>query len=127
MVGQRQGCAEHRHQAIAGNFADDAAVAADRIEHQRVVGVEQLDGVLGSLHFRQWREVPNVGKHHRPAHALAAERKAGLLQLLRHFRCCETAHKLLLLITQPLLLQARADARLEQSRIDRLLQVVLRA
>ena len=39
----------------------------------------------------------------------------------------EAAHQLLLLVAQPLLLEARADARLQQHRIDRLVQVVLGA
>ena len=33
----------------------DAAMAADRVEHQRVVGVEQLDRLLGRLRFRRAR------------------------------------------------------------------------
>ncbi len=35
MVGQRHRRAEDRHQAVTHHQRDDAAVAADRVEHQR--------------------------------------------------------------------------------------------
>ena len=61
------------------------------------------------------------------AHAFPAQREARFLQVLRDFRRREAAHQFLLLVAQALLLEARADARLEQHRIDRLGQVVLGA
>ena len=62
-----------------------------------------------------------------PLHALAAEREARLLQVLRHLGGGEAPHQLLLLVAQALLLEAGADARLQQHRVHRLGQVVLGA
>ena len=53
VVGQRQRRAEDRHQPVADHQADDAAVRADRVEHQRVLGVEELDRLLGRLRLRE--------------------------------------------------------------------------
>ena len=61
--GERQRRAEDRHQPVADHLVDDAAVAADRVEHQRVVGVEQLDRLLGRLRLDQRREAADVGEH----------------------------------------------------------------
>jgi hypothetical protein len=41
----RQGGAEHGHQAIAEHLVDDAAVAGNGVEHERVVVVQQLERV----------------------------------------------------------------------------------
>jgi hypothetical protein len=57
----------------------------------------------------------------------SAQRKSRLLQVRRHLRRSEAVQQRLLLIAQPLLLEARADARLEQHRIDGLRKVVLGA
>ena len=62
-----------------------------------------------------------------PCDPLAAQRESGLLQVLRDLGRREAAHELLLLVAQPLLLEARADARLEQHDVDRLRQIVLGA
>ena len=102
-------------------------MAADGVEHQRVVGVEQLDRLFGRLRLDQRGEAADVAEHHRAAHAPAAEREARLLQVLRHLGGREAPHQLLLLVAQALLLEAGADARLQQHRVDRLVQVVLGA
>ena len=64
-VGQRQRRAEERHQPVADHLVDHAAVAADGVEHQRVVGVEQLDRLFRRLALDQRREAADVGEHHR--------------------------------------------------------------
>ena len=69
VVGKRQRRAEDRHQPVAHHQRDDSAVAADRVEHQRVVVVEEVDRLLGRLRLGERREVANVGKHHGGAHA----------------------------------------------------------
>jgi hypothetical protein len=48
-------------------------------------------------------------------------------QILRHFLGGELADQLAVLVAQALLLEARVDPRVEQHRVDRLRQVVLRA
>ena len=55
----------------------------------------------------------------------SAQRESRLLQVLRHLGRGEAVQQRLLLVAQSLLLEARADARLEQHRIDGLGQVVL--
>ena len=55
------------------DLADDAAVPADRVEHQRVVGVEQLDRLLGRLRFDQRREAADVARTS-PSRARACRR-----------------------------------------------------
>ena len=72
-------------------------------------------------------EATDVGEHHRAVHALAAQREARLLQVLRHLGGGEAAHQFLLLVAQALLLQAGVDARLQQHRVHRLGQVVVGA
>ena len=126
-VGQRQRRAEDRHQPVADHLVDHAAVAADGVEHQRVVGVEQLDRLFRRLRLRHRREAADVGEHHRGLDALAAQREARVSQVLGHLARGEAAHQLLLLVAQALLLQAGADARLQQHRVHRLGQVVLGA
>ena len=63
VVGERQRRAEDRHQAVADHLVDDAAVAADGVEHQRVVGVEQLDRLLRRLRLDQRGEAADVAEH----------------------------------------------------------------
>jgi hypothetical protein len=102
--------AEDRHETVRGHQRHDAAVAADRIEHQRVVGVEELDRLLGRLRFREGSEAADIGEHDGGGEPLAAEREPRLLQVLRDLAGGEPAHPLLLLVAQPLLLEARAEA-----------------
>ena len=49
MVRERHRRAEDGHQPVAHHQRDHAAMTADRVEHQRIVGIEQLDGFLGRL------------------------------------------------------------------------------
>ena len=49
-VGQRKRRAEHRHQAVANHLVDDATMPRDGFEHEGVVVVEQLNGLVGCLH-----------------------------------------------------------------------------
>ena len=51
---ERQRRAEQRHQPVADHLVDHAAVAADGVEHQRVIGVEQLDRLFRRLALDQW-------------------------------------------------------------------------
>src|ERR1022692_4626052 len=127
MVRERHGRAEDGHQSIAHHLRPDAAMAADRIEHQRIKRVQKLDRFLGWLRLRERRETPDIGKHHRAMNALAAQRESGILQVLRHLRRGEAAHQLGLLVAQAFLFEARAYACLEQHRIDRFGEIVLGA
>ena len=127
MIGEWQRNAEDSHQSIAGDLADDSAVAADRVEHQRVERVQELDRLFGRLRFCQRREASNVGEQDRSAHALAAERKPRLRQILCHFRRRKAAHELFELIPQALLFETGADPRFEQPRIHRLVEIVFGA
>ena len=45
VVGMGQGRAEDGHQPVPEHLVDDAAVAADGVEHERVVAVQELDGL----------------------------------------------------------------------------------
>src|SRR5216683_1185621 len=55
-----QGRAEDRHQAVAEHLVDDAAVAPDRVEGERVVAVQQVDGVGRRERLGHPREPPDV-------------------------------------------------------------------
>jgi hypothetical protein len=82
---------------------------------------------LGRLRLGERREAADVREHHRRTDALAAEREARPLQVLRDLRCREAAHHRLLLVAQALLLEARVDPRAQQHGIDGLRQVILGA
>src|SRR5690348_4338098 len=125
MIGERQRRSEDRHQTVAGDLADDAAMTADRVEHERVVGVQQLDRLLRRLRLRERRELAYIGEQHRAANTLASQRESGLLQVLGDLRGGEAAHQLLLLIPKTLLFEARSDPSLEQHGIHGLGEVVL--
>ena len=73
------------------------------------------------------REVADVGEHDRRPQVPAAERKARLLEVVRHLCGCEAPHQLPLLVTQLLLGEPRADAGAQEHRVDWLAQIVLRA
>jgi len=90
---QRQRRAEHGHQPVADHLVDHPALAADGVEHQRVVGVEQLDRLVGRLRGGQGGEAADVGEHHGGADLPAAEGEAGLLQVGRHLRRGESPHQ----------------------------------
>mmetsp|Transcript_21119 Transcript_21119/g.81985 ORF Transcript_21119/g.81985 Transcript_21119/m.81985 type:complete len:520 (-) Transcript_21119:321-1880(-) len=122
---QRLGRAEHGHQPVADHLVDHAAMLVDGREHQRVVGVEQLDDVLRRLRLDQAGEAADVAEHHRGLGPATAERKALGLQVLGHLAGRKAPHQLALLVAQPLALQRRADARLQQHQVHRLAQIVL--
>ena len=70
---QRQRRAKDGHQAIANHLVDDTALATDGVKHQRVIGVEQLDGFFGRLGFDHRGKAADVGKHDGGMHPLAAQ------------------------------------------------------
>ena len=45
VVRARERGAEDRHQAVADHLVDDPALTADGVEHERVVAVQELDGL----------------------------------------------------------------------------------
>ena len=105
-----QGRPEDRHQAVAEHLVDDPAVAADGVEHERVVAVQELDRVGRRQGLGDARERADVGEHHAGLDVLAAQRQAGRQELLGHLGGRELPEQLALLVAEPLLLQAGADA-----------------
>jgi hypothetical protein len=65
--------AEDRHEAVAEEFVDEAAVSVDRLDHEGEVGIEELDNLFGLLVARVRREVPDIEKHHADLARLARE------------------------------------------------------
>ena len=124
-AGQRG--AEDGHQAVPEHLVDDPAVAADGVEHERVVAVQELDRVGRRQGLGDARERADVGEHHAGLDVLAAQRQAGRQELLGHLGGRELPEQLALLVAEPLLLQAGADAGPEQHRVHRLEEVVLGA
>ena len=81
----------------------------------------------GDRDLGEAREGADVGEHHAGLDVLAAEGQSGLQELLRHLGGRELSEQLPLPVAKPLLLEAGADAGLEQHRVDRLEEVVLGA
>ena len=69
----------------------------------------------------------DVGEHHAGLDVLAAHRQPGRQELLRHLGGRELPEQRPLLVAESLLLQAGADAGLQQYRVQRLEEVVLGA
>ena len=123
-----QGRSEDRHQPVADDLVDDAPLAADGVEHERVVAVEQLDGIGWRLGLGDAREGADVGRTSRVASTCLPPRVKPVVQeFLGHLGGGELPDQLALLVAQALLLQAGADAGPEQHRIHRLGEIVLGA
>ena len=124
-VVERLWCAEYRHQPVAHHLVDDATVRGDRVEHQRVVVVQQVDRVLGLHLFGHRREPADVDEQDRDLDAASAEGESGSCEVVCDAGCRESSDDVRLLVAQSLLLQRRVEPGAEQDRVDRLGKVVL--
>src|SRR5262249_57364224 len=90
-----------------------------------VVVVQQLYRLGWIPRLDDARERADVAEHRRRVHLVASEREAGSQQILGHFLRRELADQLALLIAKTLLLEARTNARIQQHRVDRLVEGIL--
>ena len=83
--------------------------------------------MFGTLAFDHQGEAADVTEHHGRHDAFAAQRKAALLQVWRHFGGGKAAHPFVLLVAQASFLQAGVDTRFQQHGGKRHGQIVFGA
>ena len=71
IVRQRQ--AEHRHDGVADELVEHAALLPDALHHDREVLVQEHDRALRAQFLGHRREAADVGEQHGADHALAAQ------------------------------------------------------
>ena len=84
VVLMRRRCAPHRHDGVADELLDRAAVARDNFAGDRAVSLERVSDFLGVAFFGEWREPDEIRKedgHEAAFRALALRRDVGVASI----------------------------------------------